>query len=133
MTRYIVTAVVDADSLGALLNAALPHIAEPFQVTPEIVQAAPRKRDASRDTPSSQTRCGAAAIEALRTGPCTLLEVSSYLEQRGFSQNSSSPILSKLIQERLVVRGQTSLNGVQTRIYTLTEAGAAAGARGAGQ
>lgn len=123
--KYQIVAVVDAENLGAAITAIQPHLSDPLQVAPVAAPepAAPQK--VRRDGPAHLTRCGATAVEALRTGPCTLLEVSKYLEERDFSQNSSSPILSKLIQERMVVRGQTSLNGVPTKIYSLTEAGAA--------
>ncbi len=127
--RYVVTAIVEAERLGELITAATPMLAAPIQVAPEVVPEPVRQRRERNDLPAHRTRCGATALEALRTGPCTLLEISSHLEKAGFSQNSSSPILSKLISERLVVRGSTSLNGVPTKIYTLTEAGAALEAR----
>lgn len=130
--KYQIVAVVDAESLGSAITAIQPHLSDPLQVAPIVVDTVqPRRVRDPRSETASQTRCGRAALDALRTGPCTLIEVSSHLEHRGFSQNSSSPILSKLIQEGLVVRGHTSLNGAPTKIYSLTEAGTAKAAQGA--
>lgn len=124
--KYQLIVQVEADALGEAITSITPLIVAQRAVLGTISEIASppestgrRKRDASRDTPTSQTRLGKLVLELLRTGPCTVEEISEHLREHRFASTSVSPVTSKLVAEGLVDRYTTSLNGKTTRAYRL--------------
>ena len=135
MKQFTLMLTVAEDALGETITAVTPLIVAQRVVlgtiAPVIEEPAPvrQRRDSSQDTPASQTRLGRLVLGFLERGPCTVAELSAHLAETRFSPNSASPILSKLISEDLVCRYDTSLNGVQTRVYALSSARPASGSQ----